>query len=188
MRKLILCLLLFVVSPVYVKADQIDFSCNLGSVQPCTGKIAVSSGDYFSKGIDIEEDHGPFSTTVPFELVFDTAMKTISIDGTGVDKGLNLIGTLDSFNVLNHGGTSDISFAVDWTKLAPAVQSFLGSKTGSGTGSTLTISLVEPGHPGKVGSADFVISPTVIPEPGTISLFAIGLLAVGLWPRIKIRC
>jgi len=68
MRKLILCLLLFVVSPVYVKADQIDFSCNLGSVQPCTGKVAVSSGDYFSKGIDVEEDHGPFSTTVQSQV------------------------------------------------------------------------------------------------------------------------
>jgi hypothetical protein len=160
-------------------ADSIDFTCNLGPTEQCTGTITRSGSNYSTTGISIYNDSGPYSVTVPFTLSFDTSTGAISIDGTAVDPGENLVGHIISFSAANGNSTTDLSFTTVWPTLPPVVQTFLGTKTGVDSGFVITSSLVTTGG-GSAASADIVIAPgTSIPEPDSLTLFGFGLLAIG---------
>jgi len=158
-------------------ASDVDFDCSLNPADACTGTITKSGSNYASTGINVYNDSGPYSSTVPFTLAFNTATGSISIDGTGIYAGQNLLGNINSFSVINGLSTTDLSFTATWSTLPPLVQTFLGSKTGIDSGSVITSSVVKVGEAGKAASGDILITPT--PEPASLALFGSGLLAIG---------
>ena len=158
-------------------ADDIDFDCSLGTADACTGTITKSGSNYSTSGINLYNDSGPYSSTVPFTLVFNTLTSSVSIDGTGADLGQNLLGHITSFSVANGKSTTDLSFTAVWPTLPPLVQAFLGTKTGIDSGFVITSSLVTSKKGGKAASGDVLITST--PEPASLALFGSGLLAIG---------
>ena len=166
-------------------ADDIDFDCSLSKADHCTGTITKSGSNYSTSGINVYDDSGPYKTTVPFDLIFNTKTGSISIDGTGIYKGQNLLGDITSFSVLNGKTTTDISFTAVWPTLPSKVQLFLGSKTGIDSGFVITSSLVTSKKGGKAASGDVLVTST--PEPASLALFGSGLLAIGGVLRRKLR-
>jgi hypothetical protein len=166
-------------------ADDLDFDCSQAKSALCTGTITESGSNYSTTGINVYDDSGPYKDTVPFNLTFNTKTGQISIDGTGIYKGQNLVGDITSFTVLNGKSTSDLSFTAVWPTLPPLVQTFLGTKSGIDSGSVITLSLITPKKGGKAASGDVVITPT--PEPASLALFGSGLLALGGALRRKLR-
>jgi hypothetical protein len=79
-------------------ADNMDFTCNLGPTATCTGTLVLSASNYSTSGINVFNDKGPYDVSVPFVLSFNAA-GAISIDGTGVDVGQNLVGHITGFSV-----------------------------------------------------------------------------------------
>jgi hypothetical protein len=161
-------------------ADDIDFDCSLGTSDACTGTITKSGSTYKTTGINLYNDSGPYSVTVPFELAFNTATGSVSIDGTGIYAGQNLLGELTGFFVNSGKSTTDFSFTAVWPTLPPLVQAYLGSATGIDSGFVITTS-----RNGKAASADVLITST--PEPASLALFGSGLLAIGGFLRRKLR-
>jgi len=167
-------------------ADDIDFNCaGKGSADPCTGTITKSGSNYSTTGINVYDDSGPYKDTVPFHLIFNTQTGSISIDGTGIYKGQNLLGDITSWSVGNGSNSTDLSFVAVWPTLPPLVQKFLGSKTGLDSGFVITSSLVTSRKAGSAASGDVLIEPT--PEPASLALFGSGLLAIGGVLRRKLR-
>jgi len=166
-------------------ADDIDFDCSLGKSDPCTGTITKSGSNYSTTGINVYDDSGPYKDTVPFRLIFNTQTGSISIDGTGIYKGQNLVGDITSWSVGNGQNSTDLSFVAVWPTLPPLVQAFLGSKTGLDSGFVITSSVVTSRKAGKATSGDVLIEPT--PEPASLALFGSGLLAIGGALRRKLR-
>jgi hypothetical protein len=166
-------------------ADDIDFDCSKAKADLCTGTITESGSNYSTTGINVYDDSGPYKDTVPFQLIFNTKTGKISIDGTGIYKGQNLLGDITSFSVLNGKTTSDLAFTAVWPTLPPLVQKFLGSKTGLDSGFVITSSLITKKSGGKAASGDVLITST--PEPASLALFGSGLLAIGGALRRKLR-
>jgi PEP-CTERM motif len=154
------------------KAGDIDFSCSLNPSELCTGTVVRNGSNYGTTGISLFNDSGPYDASVPFTLVFDTSTDSISIDGTGVDAGQDLGGTITGFNATSGGSTMDLSFTTDWLTLPSLVQAQLGSTTGIDSG--VVIYLTSSQSP---QSADILITPGTVPEPG--SLLLLGTLLVG---------
>jgi hypothetical protein len=96
----------------------------------------------------------------------------ISIDGTGIYAGEDLVGHIISFSSSTGLTTDDFQFIADWPSLPSAVQAFLGSLTGVDSGFAIDLNST-----GKAMSVDFLISPT--PEPTGMLLMGTGLLAIG---------
>jgi len=166
-------------------ADDVDFGCSLNPADACTGTITKSGSNYSTSGINVYDDSGPYSDTVPFKLIFNTLTGSVSIDGTGAYAGQNLLGHITSWNLSNGTTTTDFSFAAVWSTLPPLVQTFLGSKTGVDSGFVITSSLVSGCGGGKAASGDILITST--PEPASLALFGSGLLAIGGVLRRKLR-
>ena len=166
-------------------ADDIDFDCSLGSADACTGTITESGSNYKTTGINVYNDSGPYSATVPFKLIFNTLTGSVSIDGTGIYAGQNLLGDIASWSETNGKTTTDFSFTAVWPTLPPIVQTFLGSKTGIDSGFVITSSLVTSRKGGKAASGDILITST--PEPASLALFGSGLLAISSALRRKLR-
>ncbi len=161
-------------------ADNIDFTCSLSLTEHCTGSITQSGSNYSTSGISVFNDSGPYSASVPFELIFNTAVGAISIDGTGIYSGKNLVGDITSFSVSKGKTTTDLSFTAVWPTLPALVQTELGSVTGLDSGFVIALN-----KKGKAQSVDVVITPT--PEPGSLALLGSGLLAIGGLLRRKLR-
>ena len=166
-------------------ASDVDFDCSLDPAAACTGTITQSGSNYSSSGINVYNNSGPYSKTVPFTLAFNTITGSVSIDGTGIYAGQNLLGDITSWSVTNGVKTSDVSFTAVWPTLPPLVQAFLGSKTGIDSGFVITSSLVTLKRGGKAASGDILITST--PEPASLALFGSGLLAIGGALRRKLR-
>ena len=166
-------------------ASDVDFDCSLNPADACTGTITKSGSNYASTGINVYNDSGPYSDTVPFTLIFSTLTGKVSIDGTGAYAGQNLLGDIVSWSASNGVKTTDLSFTAVWPTLPSAVQTFLGSKTGIDSGFVITSSLVSGCGGGKAASGDILITST--PEPASLALFGSGLLAIGSVLRRKLR-
>jgi hypothetical protein len=166
-------------------ADDVDFDCSLNPADACTGTITKPGSNYSTTGINVYNDSGPYSDTVPFTLIFSTLTGKVSIDGTGAYAGQNLLGDIVSWSASNGVKTTDLSFTAVWPTLPSAVQTFLGSKTGIDSGFVITSSLVSGCGGGKAASGDILITST--PEPASLALFGSGLLAIGSVLRRKLR-
>lgn len=166
---------------VSAMADNVDFACSLSSTAHCSGTVVQSGPNYSSTGINVFNDSGPYSASVPFTLAFNTANDTISIDGTGIYAGQDLIGEITDFSALKGKTTTDVSFVADWPTLPPAIQSVLGTRTGQDSG--FVIYLTKGGSPQSV---DVVITPGPTPEPGSLLLLGSGLVGLGSLVRRKL--
>ena len=166
-------------------AGDIDFDCSLNPADACTGTITKSGSNFSTSGINVYNDSGPYSSTVPFTLAFNTATGSVSIDGTGIYAGQDLLGDINSFSVTAGKSTTDLSFTATWPTLPPLVQTFLGSSAGIDSGFVITSSVVTSTKPGEAASGDILITPT--PEPGSLALFGSGLLAIGGALRRRLR-
>jgi hypothetical protein len=168
-------------APGVLAQTNVDFFCTpTPSPTGCTGTVVTAGSNFSSTGISIFNDTGPYLSSVPFTLVFNTATGTVSIDGTGAYAGQNLIGTIMSFSIAPLGKTTtDYSLVADWPTLPAAVQAQLGSLIGQDSAFVITLS------GGKAGSVDVLITPPAAPtpEPASMFLFGTGLLTIGAMIR-----
>ena len=177
--------LLLLSAPGVLAQTNVDFYCTPNpspTLSGCTGTVVTATDgvNFSSTGIHIFNDSGPYSSSVPFTLVFDTAAGTISIDGTGANTGQNLTGKIMSFSIAPLGKTTtDFSIVADWPSLPAAVQAQLKTLTGEDSAFVITLS------GGKAGSVDVLITPTPspTPEPASMFLFGTGLLTIGAMIR-----
>lgn len=175
-------LLLF--SGAGARADNVDFSCSLSPTAPCTGTIQQSGTNFSTTGINVYNDSGPYSASVPFTLAFDTSTGSISIDGTGIYAGEDLVGVINSVISASGSTTTDISFTADWPSIPAAVQSLLGSPTGTDSG--FVIELSSTGAPQSVDVLITPDPPAPAPEPGSLALLGFGLAAFAGMRRRKL--
>lgn len=159
------------------KANDIDFTCTLSKSAQCSGTVTKSGSNYSSTGIDVFNDSGPYSASVPFVLAFNTASDTISINGTGVDAGQDLVGNMTAFSILTGKTTNSVSFTADWPILPPTVQAELGTPTGEDSG--FVIYLTTARGAGSPQSVDVVITPSSAPEPSSLLLLALVAFGFG---------
>ena len=162
------------IGSISAKADNIDFTCSLSASAHCTGTVVTSGANDSSTGINVFNDSGPYLASVPFVLAFNTATGAISIDGTGLDLGQDLVGHITAFTTL----PGVISFKADWTSLPPIVQAKLGTPTGTDSGSVIYLKGL------GAQSVDVLITPT--PEPGSLLLLGSGLVGIGGFLRRKL--
>jgi hypothetical protein len=177
---IVVLLSLLLTAPGVVAQTNVDFFCALGGSSTCTGTVTQSGVNFSSTGISVFNDSGPFNAAVPFMLAFNTATNTISIDGTGIYSGVNLIGNILSFSISGTGTTKDFSLVAGWPTLPAVVQTQLGSPTGQDSGFVIYLT-----GTGAAQSVDVIITPT--PEPASMFLVGTGLLAIGGLLRRKRR-
>jgi hypothetical protein len=171
--------LLLLSAPGVLAQTDVDFYCSPSpSLAGCTGTVATAGSNFSTSGISIFNDTGPYSSSVPFTLVLNTATKTVSIVGTGAYLGQNLTGTILSFSIAPLGKTTtDYSFVANWPTLPAAVQLQLGTLIGQDSGFVIAMS------GGIAESVDVLITPTPTPEPASMFLFGTGLLTIGAMIR-----
>jgi hypothetical protein len=162
---------------VSAKANNIDFTCSLSKTAHCTGSVTKSGSNYSTTGIDVFNDSGPYKASVPFILILNTASDAISIDGTGVYAGQNLVGNITAFTAL----PGVLSFNADWDTIPPLVQAQLGTPTGADAGSVIYLSIGS--HPAQ--SVDVLIAPAPAPEPDSLFLAFVGSGLVGIGGLIR---
>ena len=164
--------MLILLSGAGARAESVDFSCSLSLMTPCSGTILQSGSNYSSNGIDVFNDSGPYNSSVPFELMFNTATGVVKIDGTGIYAGQDLVGEMTGFSTMSGHTTTDVSFTAVWPTIPPLVQAQLGSLTGTDSGFVIALK-----GTGSAQSVDVLITST--PEPGSLAMLFAGLAAIG---------
>ena len=177
-----------------LSGSTLDTACNAPTGGTAT--VSISSGQYSSSGVlvtltslsgltttasEVTEDLNP-SAAEQWSFVFDTAAQTFSISDVA-DSDFFLTGTILTFTP----GTNSVTL-----NLTPTLVKFVSgegsgfpfskSLIGTGDAGTATVNY-DPGDiTGVTASAHFDTPkfPTV-PEPGTLVLFASGLLGLALF-------
>jgi PEP-CTERM motif len=180
-----LSVLMLTVAAQTAKADNVvDFYCTPATCSslPGTGTVTQSGPNYSTTGITVMNDSGPDSgSSTPFDLAFNTATGTISITGTGALSGETLVGTIMSGWSGSGNTTTDLSFAANWGTLPADFAAFLGTPTGTDTGSVIYLTST-----GSAESVDVLITPTPAPEPASLLLLGAGLLVLAGMSRRKV--
>ncbi len=170
-------------------AGNVDFSC---ATSNCTGTVTNASNNFSTTGITLYNSGGPYLSTTPFTLVFNTNTASTTLFGSNVigsgngtisitGGGDTLLGTFTGFTYAPGSTTATLTLAgVVWSTLPSLVQAALGTPTGIDNG-TVTFILAS----GAAQSVDILITPT--PEPGSLMLLGSGLLLGGGILRRKLR-
>jgi PEP-CTERM motif len=188
-RRILMILAAAVLLPCLAQTASADtvaqFGCGgFNLFNPCGGgPVAVSGPPYAYAttgaitGLLTNVGSGALS---PFTFALDTGAGTASLfDLTNV-----LTGTIVTpASPTTAGATTGISFGVQWNLTsAPDVANFFASIPNFGAGvSQVSFETLN----GSVDSASITISPSPVPEPGTIALLGTGLLLCGRLLRKK---
>lgn len=173
MHRIILISLGLLLLPLFIqtaRADGIDFTCNTGA--SCGGTVTQNGSNFSSiGGINLFSSTGPYSSSVPFILKFDTSNSSISLSGTGIYTGENFVGTILNFGSFGVS-TTDVALSAFWGGLPASIQALFGTTQGMDSGSVIFLT-----GTGGAQSVDVFITPT--PEPAALALFGTGLLWCG---------
>ncbi len=135
----------------------------------------TQSGPNFSTpGINVFNNQGIFGTTGPFSLLLNTATNTIDIAAS-----TGLLGYYSSFAVITGSTTTSVVFPAFWGTLPAAVQGFLGTSQGIDNTEITFVTAT-------AAVTDVSITITPVPEPGSLTLFGSGLLAISGFLRRKL--
>jgi hypothetical protein len=184
LRRIVMILAAAVLLPCLVQTASADtvakFGC--GIVNVCGGgPITVPGPPYAATGANaitnLLTNVGPLS---PFTFAFDTGAGTASLYDL-TDSLTGVIVTAASQTVT--GTTTGISFGVKWDlTAAPDISNFFASIPNFGAGvSQVSFETLN----GNLDFASITISPSPVPEPGTIALLGTGLLLCGRLLRKK---
>jgi hypothetical protein len=186
-RRIFMILAAAVLLPCLAQTASADtvaqFGCGgFNLLNPCSGgPIAVSGPPYaYATTGAITDLLTNIGSLSPFTFAFDTGAGTASLfDLTNSLTGIIVTPTSPT----STGTTTGISFGVQWDlTLAPNVANFFASVPNFGAGvSQVSFETLN----GSVDSASITISPSPVPEPGTIALLGSGLLLCGRLLRKK---
>jgi hypothetical protein len=160
----------------------VDFSC-AGSA--CTGTVANNSGVYSSTGIGGLQQSvagGPDYLTGLFTLAFNTGTDAVSMTGNAAAGNDTLLGTITNTTPISAGGVTLLTLTTTWTTLPADFAAYFNAPSGSSLDSVIYLTAT-----GAPSSIDFTIVPTATPEPASVMLLGLGLLALcGLVRRKEI--
>jgi len=161
------------------QATEVDFACGgtVLSILPCNGAITATYSNPFTltsasttSAITVLNSQGPDLFGF-FNLTFDTGAGTISLVETADDFS-TLTGTIVGFGGVQGGGEDNVDLVVNWSNIPADFQSFLGTATGTGITTDVSLSVN-----GTTETAAVSIIPT--PEPASLLLLGSGLLSFG---------
>lgn len=165
------------------RATEVDFACggSLGSILPCVvGTINASysgpntlTSASTTTGVAVANTQGPDLGSF-FILSFDTGTSIISLVEVG-GSGDVLTGTIQSFGGIQGTQEDNVDLTVDWSTMPLNFQGFLGTPTGEGI--TTTVSLTLGGS--ASGSTVSILPVSQTPEPASLLLLGSGLLSFG---------